>query len=66
MLKAKEESENNDGKTLELTIKNDEISLSPEEIEQLKIKNEELINKISKKIDFSNLKDTLKKYKEEY
>ena len=65
-IKAQEESDNNDGKTLELTIKNDEISLSPKEIENLQIKNEELINKISKKIDFSNLKDTLKKYKEEY
>ena len=65
-IKAKEESENNDGKTLELSIKNDEISLSEEEIESLMEKNIELINKISKEIDISNLKDTLKKYKEEY
>ena len=64
-IKAKEESENNDGKTKELLIKNDEISLNPEEIENLKEKNKELV----KKIDFcffSDMKDTLKEYKEAY
>ena len=65
-VKAKEESENNDGKTLELSIKNDEISLSKEEIENLHKKNEVIINKIGKIIDFSNIKNTLKQYKEEF
>ena len=65
-VKAKEQSEKNDGKTLELTIKNDEISLSEEEIETLKKINGPLINKIGKEIDFSNLKDTLKEYKNDY
>ena len=38
-VKAKEEADNNDGETLELTIKNDDITLSNEQIEKLKKKN---------------------------
>ena len=64
-VKAKEESENNDGKTLELTIKNDDITLSNDEIEKLKKKNKKLLEKIKIK-DYSNIKDILKKYKDEY
>jgi len=68
-VKAKEESEDNKGQTLELTIKNDEISLTKEQIENLKKKNQELLekmkdNELSSKIDYTNLKDTLKKYKD--
>ena len=70
-VKAKEESEDNKGKTLELTIKNDEISLTKEQIENLKIKNQALFekmkdNELSSKIDYTNLKDTLKKYQDAY
>ena len=70
-VKAKEKSEDNKGQYLELTIKNDEISLTEEQIEQLKKKNEQLLekmkeNEISSKLDYSNLKDTLKKYKEAF
>ena len=66
-----EESENNDGKKMELTIKNDEISLDPTEIEKLKNKNENLIKKLKHKDlsgikDYNNLKATLKKYKDAY
>ena len=64
-VKAKEESDNNDGKTLELTIKNDDITLSNEQIEKLKKKNKKLLEKIKIK-DYSNIKDILKKYKDEY
>ena len=38
IIKAKEESEDNKGQTLNLTIKNDDISLSPEKIQELQKK----------------------------
>ena len=70
-VKAIEESENKQGKSLELTIKNDEISLTKEQIEQLRKKNEALLekmkeNELAKKVDYTNLKKTLKKYREAY
>ena len=64
-VKAKELSENNDGKTMELTIKNDEITLSKQDIDNLQQKNKKLLEKI-KITDYSNIKDILKKYKDEY
>ena len=63
-VKAEEES-TKDGQKLELTIKNDEISLSAKEIEELKKKNKNIIDKIKIK-DYSNIKDILKKYKDEF
>ena len=67
-VKAVEESEEN-GKTIELTIKNDEISFSKEEMEKMKLKMIEITKDLKYKeldIDYSNLKDTLKKYKDAY
>ena len=70
-VKAKEQSEDNKGQTLDLIIKNDDISLSPQKIQELQNKNIELLEKmkdndLAKVDDITNLKDTLKKYKEAY
>ena len=70
-IKAKEKSENNDGQKIELTIKNDEISFSPEEIKKMREKNKEIFekmnnNELSNISDYSNLKETLKKYKDAF
>ena len=65
-VKAKEESANNNGKELELIIKNDGVTLFEEDIEEIKKKNyKTLIEKIEIK-DYSNIKEILRKYKEEY
>jgi len=70
-VKAEEESDNNTGQKIELTIKNDGISFTKEELDELKNKNIELLNiiknnNISSKIDYTNLKDSLKKYQNAY
>ena len=67
-VKAVEESEK-DGKTIDLSIKNDEISFSDEEMNERKKKMEEMIKKIKhkhKEFDYSNFKETLKNYKDAY
>ena len=69
-VKANEISEKN-GKSIELTIKNDDISFSKEEMEKMKVKMDEMVQdlkykELSKDIDYSNLKDTLKKFKDAY
>ena len=67
-VKAVEESEK-DGKTIDLSIKNDEISFSDEEMNERKKKMEEMIKKIKHKhneFDYSNFKETLKNYKDAY
>ena len=70
LVKAKEKSEDNKGQTLELTIKNDEISLTKDQIEKIKEKNQELIEKMkdnqTSNFDYSSLKNILKKYKDAY
>ena len=69
---AKEQSENNDGQSIEpIIIKNDEMTLSDKAMKNLEEKNKKLLEKInnadfSSKLDYSNLKDTLKKYKDAY
>ena len=68
---AKEESEDNNGQTLDLIIKNDELSLSPEKIKELQRKNQELIDKmknndLAKIEDITNLKNSLKKYQDAF
>ena len=69
---AKESSENNDGQSIEpIIIKNDEMTLSQDSINKLKEKNQKLLEKInnaefSSILDYSNLKDTLKKYKDAF
>ena len=68
---AKEESEDNNGQTLDLIIKNDELSLSPEKIEELQRKNQELIDKmknndLAKIEDITNLKNSLRKYQDAF
>ena len=57
-----------DGKTIGLTIKNDEINFSEEEMEKRRKKMEDLIKIIKKelKVDYTNLKETLKIYKDGY
>ena len=68
----KEKSENNDGKSMEpVIIKSDDISLTPEKMEKLKEKNKKLLDKIqnndlTQKLDYTNLKKTLKEYKDAY
>ena len=69
-VKAIEKSEK-DGKTINLTIKNDEVSFSEEEMNKLKKSMEEMTKKIinkklKKDLDYTNLKDTLKKYRDAY
>lgn len=66
---AKEESEDNKGQTMNLVIKNDELSLSPEKIKELQKKNKELIERMKNNdlaMDITNLKNSLKKYQEAY
>ena len=67
---AREESDN--GQSLNYTIINDDISLSPKKIKELKKKNEALLAKIqsndldSNSVDYNNLKDSLRKYKDAF
>ena len=68
---AKEQSENNDGQSIEpIIIKNDEMSLSDSTIKELREKNQKLYEKINTEefssIDYNNLEDTLKKYKDAF
>ena len=70
-VEAKEESTDGNGQVLNLMIKNDEISLTNEEMEELKKKMETLLDKIGEKgkeskNDFLNIKGILKKYKEAF
>ena len=60
-----------DGKTIDLLIKNDEISFSKEEMEKMKEKMENMTNKLkykelTKGVDYTNLKETLKTYKDAF
>ena len=69
-VKAIEESEKN-GKKIELTIKNDDISFSNEEMEEMKKKMGEMskdlkYKELTQDIDYSNFKATLKTYKDAY
>ena len=69
---AKEKSEKNDGQSMEpIIIKNDDISLTPDKMEKLKEKNKLLLEKIKNndlapRVDYTNLKKTLKDYKDAY
>ena len=59
------------GKKIELTIKNDDISFSKEEMEEMKKKMEKMsenlrYRELTQEIDYSNLKDILKKYIDAY
>ena len=66
---AKEKSENNDGQSMDtIIIKNDDI-LTEDKLNKLKEKNKDLLDKIknkNEKIDYSNVKQYLQKYKEAY
>ena len=72
IVNAKEKSENNDGKSMTpVIIKNDDISLSKEQMEKLREKNKKLLEKLRDndlipKIDYTNLKKSLKDYKDAY
>ena len=70
-VEAKEESTDGNGQVLNLMIKNDEISLTNEEMEELKKKMQTLLDKIGEKgkenkNDYINIKGILKKYKEAF
>ena len=70
-VEAKEESTDGNGQVLNLMIKNDEISLTNEEMEELKKKMETLLDKIGEKgkenkNDYINIKGILKKYKDAF
>ena len=70
-VEAKEESTDGNGQVLNLMIKNDEISLTNEEMEELKKKMETLLDKFGEKgkenkNDYINIKGILKKYKEAF
>ena len=62
--------EKNNGKKIELTIKDYDISLDPEKIERLKEKNKRILERMKKNylsnIDYNNLRDTLKNYNDAY
>ena len=69
---AKEKSENDDGHSIgPVIIKNDDISLTPEKLGRLKEKCKILLKKIknndlTSRVDYTNLKKTLKDYREAY
>ena len=69
---AKEKSENDDGHSIgPVIIKNDDISLTPEKLGRLKEKCKVLLKKIknndlTSRVDYTNLKKTLKDYREAY
>ena len=70
-VEAKEESIDGNGQVLNLMIKNDEISLTNEEMEELKKKMETLLDKFGEKgkenkNDYINIKGILKKYKDAF
>ena len=66
-IKAVEKSEIN-GQSISLSIKNDEISFSDEEMKKLREKMGQMSKKIKyiKDFDYTNLKETLKEYKDAY
>ena len=70
-VEAKEESTDGNGQVLNLMIKNDEISLTNQEMEELKKKMETLLDKFGEKgkenkNDYINIKGILKKYKDAF
>ena len=70
-VKAEEESKDNNGKKLFLSIINDEISLNDETIKELEQKNKELMDKLNRKDlsgekDYTNLRGILKTYNDAY
>ena len=70
-VEAKEESTDGNGQVLNLMIKNDEISLTNKEMEELKKKMETLLDKFGEKgkenkNDYINIKGILKKYKDAF
>ena len=70
-VEAKEESTDGNGQVLNLMIKNDEISLTNKEMEELKKKMQTLLDKIGEKgkenkNDYINIKGILKKYKDAF
>ena len=70
-VEAKEESTDGNGQVLNLMIKNDEISLTNQEMEELKKKMETLLEKFGEKgkenkNDYINIKGILKKYKDAF
>ena len=70
-VEAKEESIDGNGQVLNLMIKNDEISLTNKEMEELKKKMETLLDKFGEKgkenkNDYINIKGILKKYKDAF
>ena len=70
-VKAEEKSENNKGKKIELTIKNDDISLTEKELDELKRKSIEMFKKMNNnslinEIDYNNLNQMLKKYQDAF
>ena len=69
-VKAEEQSENNTGQKMELTIKDDDISLNPKKIEELKKKNKKILEKMNKNDssnkDYNNLEGKLKEYNDNY
>ena len=70
-VEAKEESFDGKGQVVNLVIKNDEVNLSNEEMENLKQKMKDLINKFGNKndennLDYINIKGILKKYRDAF
>ena len=70
-VEAKEESIDGNGQVLNLMIKNDEISLTNKEMEELKKKMQTLLEKFGEKgkenkNDYINIKGILKKYKDAF
>ena len=70
-VEAKEESTDGNGQVLNLMIKNDEISLTNKEMEELKKKMQTLLEKFGEKgkenkNDYINIKGILKKYKDAF
>jgi molecular chaperone DnaK (HSP70) len=70
-VEAKEESPDNKGQIVNLIIKNDEVSLNKDEMEQLKKKMIKLLDKFgkinnTKDNDYINIKQLLKGYKEAF
>ncbi len=70
-VEAKEESTDGNGQVLNLMIKNDEISLTNKEMEELKKKMQTLLDKFGEKgkenkNDYINIKGILKKYKDAF
>ena len=65
-VKAEEKSDNNKGQKLELTIKNDDISFTEKELDELKRNIPDINNFSSSEIDYTNLKQTLKKYQDSF